>query len=185
MQLVKEINYKKRDWSRDIGVIAAMLGCMLIGIDIWTQEFLAATWLHALIAGLLTFPLHELAHGLLFKVWTGKVKFGAGMTKIGPAFYATSPRARLSRNRTLAITLAPQVLTALYLFLSCLPFIEAVHIVAVLCLVFNFAGGLGDFYVILQILRYPKELQVEDTAMGASFYMPTEEGTSEGIESLS
>lgn len=185
MELVKEINYKKRNWRRDVGILAMMLGAVLIGIDLWLEEFLAATWIHATVAAVIVFPLHELAHGLLFKIWTGKVKFGAGLAKFGPFLYASSPGALLLRNRMLLIALVPQVLTVVYLGLSYLPLVEPVRIVLTIAGVLNFGGGVGDFYCIVQMLRYSKELRVEDSPMGLRFYMPEKEATSESIESVS
>jgi len=182
MELIRELNFKKGDWRRDIGITGISLGMLLVSIDVWLQEYLATTWLHILIAGVITFPLHELVHGLFFKLWTGKVKYGAGMTRFGPILYATSPGSVLSRNRMIVIALAPQALTLLYLSLSYLPLVEHVHIILVLASVVNFIGGVSDFYAITQMLKHSKELRVEDSLTGLKFYMPTKEVTNEGAE---
>lgn len=184
MELVKEINFKKRNWRRDIGVIAVSLGVVLVCADVWFQEFLALTWRHLLITAVVVFPLHELAHGALLKLWTGKVKFGAGITKFGPVFYATSLGSFLPRNKMLIIALAPQVLTLLYFGLSYLPLIEQVHVGLILAGVLNLGGGVGDFYVVVQMLKHSKELQVEDSPTGMKFYMPEKGVISESTESV-
>lgn len=184
MELVKEINYKKRDWRRDLGIHAITIGIVVVSIDIWTQEWLAARWFHILIAGAIAFTLHELAHGLFFKLWAGEVKFGAGLTKFGPVFYASSPGSLLSRNKLLLVALAPQALTVLYLVLGLLPFVEAVRIVLVIAAILNLGGGASDFYCVMQMLKYPKELQVEDYPTGLKLYLPKEEVTNESVKSL-
>jgi len=184
MELVKELNYKKRDWRRDVGIITASFGLVLVSVDIWFQEFTTIPWWRILPVFVAVFVLHELAHGILFKIWTGKVEFGAGMTKFGPVFYAASPGCRLPRNRIIVVALAPQILSLLFFVLAYLPFIDEIHNMLIVAGVMNLSGGVGDFYSILQMLRYSKELQVEDSPTGMKFYMP-EGGINENPEPIS
>lgn len=185
MELVREIDFRKRDWRRTVYLFAVMLGVAFVAVDLWSREFLAAGLWHLLVAAVIIFPLHELVHGAFFKVWTGKVKFGAGFTKLGPALYATSPGSVLSRNKMLVLTLAPQVLTVLCLSLGGLPLPEPARIILVASGVFNLGGGVGDFYCIAQMLRYSKDLQLEDSTAGLRFYMPVKEGMSESAKPTS
>ena len=184
MELVREINCEKRDWRRDIGITATAVGIVFVCADIWLPVWLVTKWFHALAATFVAFGLHELAHGLLFKLWTGRVKFGAGLTKFGPVFYASSPGSLLPRNKMLLIALAPQVLTIVYFLLSYLPLLEPIRVILVLAGIMNLAGGSADFYCVVRMLEYPRELQVEDYPAGVRFYMPVKGGSSESIESV-
>lgn len=175
MELVKELSYKKGNWRRDAGITATALGLVVVCIGIWLREFMVAEWYHVLIASALAYLLHELVHGTFFKLWAGKVEFGAGITRFGPVFYATSPGALLSRNRVLIVALAPQILTILFLSLRYLPLIEPVQVVLVLAGAVNLAGGASDFYCVTQVARYPRRLRVEDQPMGMKFYLPAKE----------
>lgn len=111
--------------------------------------------------------IHELIHGLFFKVFKpeAKVKFGY---KNGMA-YATSPNSKYSRPKFAIISLAPFILITSVLFtcymLNVLPktmfiFIAALH-----------AGAcVGDFYWVWLIAKSPKGCLIEDTDKGIDFY---------------
>jgi len=111
--------------------------------------------------------IHELIHGLFFKVFKpeAKVKFGY---KNGMA-YATSPNSKYSRSKFAIISLAPFILITSVLFtcymLNVLPktmfiFIAALH-----------AGAcVGDFYWVWLVATSPKGCLIEDTDKGIDFY---------------
>ncbi len=179
MQLVSEINFKKRDWRRDLGVTVFMLGVAFVCADVWREIFLTLKWYHFLVAVVLAFPIHELAHGLLFKIWTGRVKFGAGIARFGPYLYASSPGSFLSRNKMLWVAVAPQFLTVPYFVLGSLPLVPAVQAVLILMGVLNLGGGGGDLYTIIQLLKHPKNVRVEDGKHTLKFYTLEEGGSSE------
>lgn len=122
------------------------------------------------------FVIHELIHGIFFKLFNpaGKVKFGF---KNGMA-YATSPHSMYSKIKFSIIILAPFVFISLGLiaiyyagFIAAIPFaiIAAIH----------GAGCVGDFYFMYLILRSPKEAFIEDTKQGINFYLKSDSDNSE------
>jgi len=173
-KLVQTIDYKKRDWRRDIGINLVAIGFVITASVSWYKEFLSITPPIMLIAAVLAFVPHELMHALFFKIWGGKVKFGAMMTKFGPAFYAASPGTTLSRNRMIVVALAPQVLTVIFLVAAHFLSYDAARTTLILTAVLNCGGGCGDYYGLLQMIKYSKKLQIEDSPSGLKFYMPVE-----------
>ena len=174
-KLVQEIDYKKRNWRRDIGINVFALNLALVCVISWYRDFLAINPLIMIAGVVIAFPLHELMHGLFFKLWSGKVKFGATMTKFGPALYAASPGALLSRNKMILLALAPQVLTVIFLLVGYNLSFGNVRSLLFLAAVLNLGGGAGDYYCVLQMFKYNKKLQVEDSPTGLKFYIPEKE----------
>ena len=172
MELVKEISIRKLGRAKSLLVILFGLGLMvcvlLLRYDIYTHS----KPLYVLIALPFVMVLHEASHGLLFKVWTGKVKFGAKwITRLGgPIFYATSPNSTLSRDKFIAVALAPQVLTILFFLLSYFSFQQWFLIGAVAFAATNLGGGCMDLYSIFVLLRFPKSVKVQDSLEGLSIY---------------
>lgn len=111
--------------------------------------------------------LHELIHGLFFKIFNpaGKVKFGF---KNGMA-YATSPFSFYTKGKFAAISLAPFILITIglwsayhYGLIRPFSFITLASLHSSACV--------GDFYWIYLLFRAPKNSLVEDTEVGINFY---------------
>lgn len=111
--------------------------------------------------------IHELIHGLFFKLFNrkGKVKFGL---KKGMA-YATSLGSYYSKGCFVGVSLAPFVLISLLLFILLL--LNALSPLEFVVLASVHAGGcVGDFYWVLLTLCSPKNSFIEDTEKGINFY---------------
>lgn len=115
----------------------------------------------------LLLTIHELIHGIFFKLFQPerKVKFGF---KNGMA-YATSPNSFYTKIQFSIICLAPFVLISLALFIcylsgwiptSSFVFLSALH----------GAGCVGDFYLIYLVITAPKKAKIEDTEQGINLY---------------
>ena len=174
-KLVQDIDFKKRNWRRDISLIFLATSLVIGGIIPWYQEFLRITPPVMLVAIILAFIPHELMHGLFFWGCGSKVKFGATMTKFGPAVYTAFPGSTLSRNKMILITLAPQILTIGFLFIGYSLPLGVIRSLLLLVAALNLSGGVGDYYCILQMLKYDRTLQVGDSPGGLRFYMPEKE----------
>lgn len=120
-----------------------------------------------IISLLVIIVVHELIHGLFFKLFNteGKVKFGF---KNGLA-YATSPNSFYSKGKFLVILMAPFIIITLLLFFMYLfrlippyAFIRLASIHASTCV--------GDFYFSYLVIKAPKNSCVEDTEHGINFY---------------
>lgn len=113
-------------------------------------------------------PIHELIHGLFFKVFnrSNKVKYGFknGM------LYATSPNSYYHKLAFGIISLAPFCFITLGLtFLCYLRVLNCPLYIALASL--HASGCVGDFYWILLLMRAPKNCIVEDTEVGINLYM--------------
>jgi hypothetical protein len=121
--------------------------------------------------------LHELAHGVMFRIYTGKVKFGCKWkTKMGFVAYATSPGSILDKRKMVAVSLAPQVMSIA--ILATLPFIYNSNAWLSYCLLIfvamNFGGGCADLHGVWLVMREKGKIFVEDTGTGMIIYRRNE-----------
>lgn len=112
--------------------------------------------------------IHELVHGLFFKVFKrdGKVKFGF---KNGFA-YATSPHSFYSKGKFIWICLAPFTLITLILISAASLEFISVNIFIMMASLHG-AACVGDFYWVFLLFRHPKNILVEDTEQGMTVYL--------------
>jgi len=118
--------------------------------------------------------MHEGLHGIFFKKFTGKVRFGFKLkTGIGPVFYATSEGSKVSKHQFWAIALAPQIGSAVLIaLLFAINASESVRWFLFCMVVINFLGGAMDMYMVFWLRRFPKNALVEDTKEGAVIWQP-------------
>lgn len=127
-------------------------------------------WLLAVLCGCVaSFAVHELVHGLLFKLFAPpgtRVTFGANW-KMG-MLYACAEGIVYTRRRYLVIALAPTVVvTALLVVLGLAgsrPL--ACYIVALV----HLSGCTGDWEYVRAIVGDPRITHCEDTAWGVRFF---------------
>ena len=111
--------------------------------------------------------IHELIHGLFFKLFNpkGKVKFGF---KKGMA-YATSPGSFYTKKQFYTIALAPFVIITLILILGlALGVIGSPFFMVIASL--HGSACTGDFYMSIYLMRQNKDVYVEDTEAGLNIY---------------
>lgn len=118
-----------------------------------------------LLAGMIVIIIHELIHGLFFKLFspTGNVKYGykAGM------FYAASPGEVFNKRQFSVIILMPFIaitailITALFLM---------DNTVITILLAFHTGACAGDFYYLYLLGKYESLNFVEDTEVGLTMY---------------
>jgi hypothetical protein len=114
-----------------------------------------------------TIPLHEGMHGLFFRLYGGKVKFGAKLrTTFGPVFWATSEK-MFPRRQFQTISLAPQILTVVLGALVALgSFPAIVQMGLIIVAVGNLFGGAFDIYLAILLRGYPSSVMVRDIQDG-------------------
>ena len=158
---------KNRTWAVTVQIVAIVL-LMVPWLFYW-DLFMKYSVL-ILVAVLVIVPLHEALHGILFKLWTGKVRFGFVITLAFPAFYSTS-ESEISRNRFIAIALIPQILTIIALLCAELSSLSEFGIACcVACASFNLSGGCSDFIVAGKLLTLPSSVRVKDDKIGITIY---------------
>ena len=128
-------------------------------------DFMSLLLFFVAVFGLLI--IHELIHGMCFKVFNpqGTVKFGF---KNGMA-YATSPNSYYTKRQFSIICLAPFILLSLGLY-----GLYATHLISPTSFIFlgaiHGSGCIGDFYWAYLLVKAPKDVLVEDTEVGINFY---------------
>ncbi len=126
--------------------------------------------LSLLVAAVITLVLHEVLHGLAMYAYGARPKFG--ILWQGMMLYATAPGYAFRRNEYIVVILAPLVGLSLLAFAgTAFVSTEAAVIVAV-CATVNGAGAVGDLWIMLITLRYPKQAYVVDERDGMRVFMP-------------
>lgn len=186
MKLIKEVEIiedKQLIKRLNIAGIVLMIGMVIpffiLGLKIAPDfstainlnDFIDNDWLVLIINLIILFAIvliHELIHGLFFKVFKpeGKVKFGfkAGMA------YAASPGNFYTKFEMFVIAFAPFFFITLGLTL--LMYFLNIDIISFVVLAAIHAGGcVGDLYYVYLLIRAPKGAQVEDTEQGIRIYV--------------
>ena len=181
MKLVREINFfddkevqVKLTWM-SLAIILCFLILLPVFLFIIYQFSLShnfnfkvdfPTFIRPFIILIIAVPLHEIIHGVFFKIFKpeAKIKLGfeAGM------FYASAEGVTLSKRQFMIVVLAPLVLItlaiAIYAFISC-------HFTsAYLAIALHTMGCAGDLYYVQQLLRHSETTHIKDTSVGAEFY---------------
>lgn len=166
-------NNKKQFWFVNIGslVLAVPLIILLFffdyTIDFAGPQFLIIAFI-TFIAAIATIIIHELIHGLFFKIFAkGKLKFGFH----GFAGSCCMPDTYFSKIPYLIIGLSPFIiLNALFAVLSVLFYSTGLFLIFYFSLVINFSGCVGDLYVSQKLLRAPRTILVNDYGIGMFLY---------------
>lgn len=168
-EISREIDFvKDRDLQKiaNCMFIVLMLVAWLVRMDLFMVYSILT-----IPAIVVVVPLHEALHGLLFKLWTGKVKFGFVMASSFPAFYATSEGSRLPRNKFIALCLIPQTITLVCMLLAAFgDFSNFLTGSLLACASFNLAGGFSDIYIAGALLTSSSKVVVEDLLTGVVIY---------------
>lgn len=114
---------------------------------------------------------HELVHGLCFRIFGGRPRYGAGMKYFVPYFYATSTGDVFSLSQMIIIGLAPLLtisagsLTFAFLFPAFGDYMAVIFIT-------NVAGAIGDLWMTGRLARFLsfEEVTVVDLADGIAVY---------------
>lgn len=122
----------------------------------------------SLVSMFIIIVLHELIHGLFFKVYgKGKLKFGFH----GFAVSCAMPSNYFNKKAYTIIGLAPLVLiTIITGVLSTIFYNTDYFLLAYIPLAVNFSGAIGDMYVVFLLLRCKKTVLVNDYGIGMKFY---------------
>lgn len=155
------------------GIALAMLVPMFFLVPIYTlmEGDLPLVLLKlgvALVAMAAYFVLHELVHGLFFRIFGGKrVKFGF----TGLYAYAGC-EAYCPRIPYLIISLSPILLLGAVIgvvqYFVPVSWFWVVYLIQII----NVSGAAGDIYVTYKLLRYPADALVQDTGVSMTVYAP-------------
>jgi hypothetical protein len=114
----------------------------------------------AVITVLLTIVVHELIHGVALRLLGYRVTFGISLHLF--AAYAAAFGQWQTRNHNILVALAP----LLSLTIVCVPLLalpnSAIVWLALIVLMMNTSGAVGDLYLVWQLLRLPRETLLYD-----------------------
>lgn len=183
MKLVQEINILH---SKKLAIVLNILGILLIfafgylftwlgtvvlRLEFTTERYTMESMIYFLMFYIALIIIHELIHGLFFKIYKpeNKIKFGVKL-KQGLA-YAISPGSLYNRRQMLVISLAPFVLISFALTVLA-GFGVLSSGAYVLLAAVHAAGCIGDFYYtyLLAIKHRKINLLAEDTETGLLIY---------------
>lgn len=135
----------------------------------WNAQEINFDWYILLPITLMVFIIHELVHGIGVKWAGGKPKYGVGLAFwILPYFYCTSDQ-YFPRNKFLFFAALPTVV--LTLVGICLTFfLPQFSQLFVIGFTANFVGGVGDCWLIGNVLRYPKHVLILDQKNSNTIY---------------
>jgi hypothetical protein len=112
------------------------------------------------LAIVLTFVVHELIHGMVMRVFGYRVSYGIFWHMGG--FYTAAFQQFVTRDHNIIIALAPLlIITPLALVVMLLPVGFGV-IVALMVVICNTAGAVGDMYLTWRLLRLPRATLLYD-----------------------
>lgn len=178
MELVRSIDLKSMSKWNIASIWIFAIGCFLM-ITVLNAFILyppTSTWfaLGLLVPCLVVVTVvHEGLHGIAFKKFTGKVRFGGGWSgSLGLVFYATSPGGKLTRTKMLITALIPQLLTIVCLLLFLFFRIADGNVAYILLVIagLNLGGGSADIWLVFQMCRFPSGYIYEDTMTGTAIY---------------
>jgi hypothetical protein len=150
-----------------VGNVAAIFVLYLFNIwsnfslNFWNINKIDFPFYIVLLFVLATFVLHELVHGLGVKWAGGKPKYGAGIAFwVMPYFYCTSDDF-FPRNKFIFFAALPSLLlTPIGLLL--IFFLPQFSNIFTWAFTANFVGGVGDAWLISNVLRYPNHVYIKD-----------------------
>jgi Putative zincin peptidase len=143
------------------GVFSALIGGSNLGIRSihWVQPVLYLVVYFGVVV------VHELIHGLFFRIFGGNPQYGAGFKYFLPYFYATSPGNAFSVRQMIIIALAPflTISTSSLLLAPLFPSLVSYFAVA---FIGNTAGAVGDLWMTSRLIRFLpiKDAEVFDLA---------------------
>jgi hypothetical protein len=139
--------------------------------NVFYLEFRVVEVLPLIVVTLLVLVAHEAIHGLAFRFFGGRPKFGAALIqKVLPVLYCTAPGYFFTRSQFSVIILAPLIVISV-VGIALMPFVGN-GLLIVIPLALNFAGAIGDVWMFGMLMWKRSDVQVEDLKDGLRFHYP-------------
>ena len=124
--------------------------------------------------------LHEVTHGIfMYAFCPTKLNFGVSLT-----YAYCGSRAYFDKKHYILIALAPVLIWGIVLgVLNIFIHVGVWFWTVWLLQAGNVSGSAGDFYCVIKMLRYPKDILVQDTGTDMTVYTPQKEQEREREES--
>lgn len=120
-----------------------------------------------------TLILHESVHGLFFRLFGGRPRYGAGVTHGLPYLFATAPGQAFPLRRMIIIALAPLVTLSAVSLLVALAVPAWTGYCAVVFIT-NTSGAIGDIWITSRLARFLRldDVTVVDQRNGSAVFTP-------------
>lgn len=172
-------NNKKQFWAVQglglvIMVVMIVIGCFIEPLTNLRASKQSAVALAVIVVGFIAYiVLHELTHGVFLSAFTKtKPKFGF----VGWAAYCGN-EAYCNKPCYAVVALAPLVIWGIIFGVLNVFFREGIWFWVIWLLqIGNVGGACGDIFVSCKLLKYPKEILVQDTGMSMRVYRYAPEG---------
>lgn len=126
-----------------------------------TSNIIINVYLHIIALMIPVSIIHEIIHGVVFKLYGGKIRFGY---KILYAYTMETSGMSIERSKFFIILLSPLILiTILCLLLP--PWISG------MVFLINFLGSLGDIYMSVYLCKFNKNCKIIDRSYGYDIIM--------------
>ncbi|MCC7447769.1 MAG: DUF3267 domain-containing protein [Anaerolineae bacterium] len=109
---------------------------------------------------ILIMVVHELCHGLAFRLFGAPVRYGMDLSK--GVLFATADGYYFTRDAYIVIGLAPLVLITIGIILCMVVAGGSLRVIIALMGVVNMSGAAGDIWFVTVCLRYPRTLIARD-----------------------
>jgi hypothetical protein len=153
-----------------LALVDALLNALAPPSGVRPRPDEASLVLFTLAAVVVMLALHEGCHGLGFRAFGARPRYGVRWRSL--VLFASAEGYYLSRDAYLVVALLPLVaLTAATLLLMMLTSGE-VRTVVMLAGAANIGGSVGDLWFVLVCRRFPPALLVHDVGEGAALFMP-------------
>jgi hypothetical protein len=139
-------------------------GLVLGGIERIELSLLAIVLVIAMLS------VHELCHGLAYRIFGAKPRYGVNLRKW--VAYASAENYYLSRNAYIVVALAPLVILSLATLIGMALTGGIWRLVVILLGAANAGGAIGDLWFTWVCLRSPSTLLIRDFGDGAELYAP-------------
>jgi hypothetical protein len=130
----------------------------------------------ALVMTVLLLSIHELCHGLAYRAFGAKVRYGINWRKA--VAYAAAEHHYLTRDAYIVVALAPLVIITVACILGMALTDGVIRFLFGLMGTVNAGAAVGDVWFTLVCIRQPQTLLVRDYGDGAELY--TTEGENSG-----
>ena len=114
-----------------------------------------------------TATIHEMFHGIAYKIFGGKLKFGVKLPFC--AYCADISDNMYESWKMIIILLFPAILLSLVMFIGILLFNQTVFYLGI-CIIINLAGATADIYYALMLATKYKDTIIKDTMDGFDIY---------------
>ncbi len=124
----------------------------------------------SLIVLVMILGVHELCHGLAFRLFGAPVRYGINLSK--GVLFATADGYYFSRDAYVIIGLAPLVLITIGAGILMIFAGGSLRAAIALIGAVNIGGAIGDVWFVAVCLRYPRALLARDTGDGVDLFSP-------------